>query len=313
MRKATCTLLCFVALGLAANAQRFSLLPQVGFENSRTNISYNDLHSFTPLGTRFTPQASMRLNYASKQGHGFFLGAASSRSVVSFSFRDPEHGMTNFIATPGNMQLRWEGGYLFNTKPISLGRSTHAAVKKHATKSGVKKSHSTNTFKSSCSKTYSYSRCGTAKPDKVKQPSVTRNKNSWVRIQPSVGMGFIPSVKTDVIIKAERGQIVYQYNAGNWNTAVIAGAGFEFGKGSTRELTVSINYFRGLGNLDKKTISTASGSKSVSTVLGSEVSGWSMKVGIPFTLASKNKTPKNNVRKPGCGQSAIIYKCVKKN
>ena len=32
------------------------------------------------MGVKFTPQASLRLNYSSKQGHGFFLGAATSRS-----------------------------------------------------------------------------------------------------------------------------------------------------------------------------------------------------------------------------------------
>jgi hypothetical protein len=99
MRNATLTILCFVAIGYAANAQRFSLLPQVGFENSKTKISFNDLRSFSPLGIKFSPQPGLRLNYSSKQGHGFFLGAASSRSIVSFSFSDPENGMNSFIAT----------------------------------------------------------------------------------------------------------------------------------------------------------------------------------------------------------------------
>src|SRR5215813_10811837 len=121
-------LLFFVAFGYAARSQKFSLLPQVGFENSTTKINYNDLRSFSPLGVRFAPQASLRLNYSSKQGHGFFIGAATSRSIVAFSFADPETGRTNFTATPGNLQLRLEGGYQFNTKPISLGKSNSSSA-----------------------------------------------------------------------------------------------------------------------------------------------------------------------------------------
>ena len=312
MRNAALTILCFVALGYAANAQKFSLLPQVGFENSKTKISYNDLQSFSPLGTKFSPQASLRLNYSSKQGHGFFLGAASSRSIVSFSFTDPETGMNNFTATTGNMQLRLEGGYQFNTKPISLNKS------KQSSANNTKKKNCSSSSRSNCSKSYSSNRCS-GNSDKAKQPSFSKNKNSWVRIQPSVGMGFIPAVKTDVVTKTQSGQTTYQYNAGNWNTALIAGAGFEFGRGSTRQFTVSVNYFKGLGNLDEQTISSVSGGKSVTTILESATSGWNVKIGIPFTLGGKKPAIKNRTekkteqRKSGCGQYRIIYRCSKSN
>src|SRR5205085_10938567 len=135
-------MLFFVAFRYAANPQRFSLLPQLGFENSKSSINYNDLTSFSPVGVKFTPQASLRLNYASKQGHGFFHGAATSRSLVSFSFTDPETLRNNFSATAGSLQIRMEGGYQFNSKPISLSKS--------------KQSSATNTEKKTCG---SYSRC----------------------------------------------------------------------------------------------------------------------------------------------------------
>ena len=88
--------------GYAASAQ-FSLLPQVGFENSRTNISYNNLRDFSPLGVKFSPQASLRMDYKFKKGHGPFLGLSSSRSLVSFSFSDPENGRNVFNATTGDI------------------------------------------------------------------------------------------------------------------------------------------------------------------------------------------------------------------
>ena len=92
MRTAALTLLSFVAFTLAAKAQKFSLLPQVGFENSKTKILYNNHPSFSPSGVVFSPQAALQLNYKMKSGHGAYLGAASSRSTVSFSFTDPETG-----------------------------------------------------------------------------------------------------------------------------------------------------------------------------------------------------------------------------
>ena len=311
MRNTVLIIFYFAVYGYAANAQRFSLLPQAGFENSYTKISYNDLRSFSPLGIRFTPQASLRLNYSSKQGHGFFVGASSSRSLVSFNFSDPEKGMTNYTAVMSDMHLQLEGGYLFNSKPISLGKS------KQTITNPAKKSCDANSLQSSghCGKSYSPSSgCRSGNTNKVKQPALGKNKNSWVRIQPSVGMGFIPAVKTDIVSKIQGGQTTYQYNAGNWNKALMAGAGFEFGKGKTRQFTISLNYFTAIGNLDDQTISSMSGAKSVTTTLASSVSGWNMKVGIPFTLGAKKPAKKHSTQqKSGCGQYKIIYRCEKKN
>jgi hypothetical protein len=274
-------------------------LPQVGFENSKTKISFNDLGSFSPTGVKFSPQASLRLNYSSKQGHGFFLGVATSRSVVSFSFTDPETGMNNFTATAGNMQLRMEGGYQFNTKRISL-------------KSSKQPSANNSTKTKSC--WASSSHCCSRNSNKAKEPSSSKRKNSWVRIQPSIGMGFIPATKNDIATKTQAGQTTYQYKAGNWNTALIAGTAFEFGRGSTRQFTVSINYFKGLGNMDEKTISSVSGAKAVTTILESASSGWNLKVGIPFTLKAKNKLDRKTEHgRSGCGQYRIMYRCIRSN
>jgi hypothetical protein len=312
MRIAALTLVFFVASVVATKAQRFSLLPQVGFENSKTTISYNDLRSVAPLGVKFTPQGSLRLNYASKQGHGFFIGAATSRHTISYNFTDLETGMTDFSATTGNMQVRLEGGYQFNSKAISLSKSAKSSAKKS---SEAKKKCETTSAKSSCRSSTSYSsRCGSKAKQTAKQPALAKNKGSWMRIQPSIGMGFIPSVRNDVVAKVQNAQTTYDYAAGNWNTAIIAGTGFEFGRKNTRLFTVSINYYKGLGNLNTETISTQSASKSVTATLNSATSGWDVRVGIPFTLggprtAKKAKTEKKPQLKRSCGQSKIIYRC----
>ncbi|HEY6506003.1 MAG TPA: hypothetical protein VIZ28_18640 [Chitinophagaceae bacterium] len=308
MRTAALTLLCFVAFGYAMNAQRFSLLPQVGFESSRTKISYNDLSSFSPANAQFVPQASLRLNYASKQGHGFFFGAATSRSSIVYSFADPENGMTNFNTTAGDMQVQLEGGYQFSSKPISLNKSKQAAAK---TKTESSSSYSK---KSHCQKSYSSNSCSKSS-NKSKPSTAAKNKGSWVRIQPSIGMAYIPGTETGIVTKTQNNQTTYEYRAGNWNTGFIAGSSFEFGNNKARLFTVSINYFKGLGNLDEQTLTTSDGVKSVTTTMQSAVSGWNMRIGIPFSLskssAAKSKTEKKATeRKTNCQQYRVIrYRC----
>ena len=150
------------------------------------------------------------------------------------------------------------------------------------------------------------------KPALQKKPG---NKGSWVRLQPSVGVGFIPSPKTDVISKTEGGQTTYEYRAGNWNTALITGMGFEFGKNKQRLVNVSVNYFTGIGNTGKQTVTATSGTKTSVANLESKASGWNMRVGIPFTLADKNASKnksQSKAKKTNCSQRVISeykYRC----
>ena len=285
-----------VAFGYAAKAQRFTLLPQVGFENSKTKISYNNQDAFSPLGVKFSPQASLRLNYSSKKGHGFFIGAATSRSIVSFGFADPETANTNYTATTGNMQVHLEGGYQFSSKAIPLGKP---------------KASSTNTTeKKSCGY---HSHCCSRGSNKSQPSSQSKNNTSWLKIQPSAGMAYVPGVRSNVTAKTVNGQGVYEYNAGNMTTAIVTGVGFEFGKGSTRQFTVSVNYFKGLGNLNDETITSVSSGKNVTTTLSSATSGWNVRIGIPFSLKSnpqaKAGKKQQQYHRSGCGQYRMMYRC----
>jgi len=117
MRPATLFLCLFVVSGFAANAQ-FSLTPQFGIEDQTTKVSYNNGSYFVPLESQMAPRLAMKLDYKFKQGHGVFLGLATTRSAVEYSFTSPENGMTQYTAMAGDMQLRFEGGYQFNMKPI---------------------------------------------------------------------------------------------------------------------------------------------------------------------------------------------------
>ena len=318
MRTATLTLVSFVVFGYAAKAQKFSLLPQVGFENSKTTIRYNDLSSFAPAGTTFTPQVGLKFSYASKKGHGAFLGMANSRSIVEYSFTDPENGMNNYTTTSGDMQLRFETGYQFNSKPLYFKKQGSQVNKPAQTATSEKKSCGSYSYKSYCSRNKTAAK-PSDKTDQQKQAVKSTNKGSWVRLQPSIGMGFIPGVPTDVMTKTQNGQTTYEYRAGNWNTALVTGMGFEFGKNKTRLFTLSINYFKGIGNLDKETISTVSATKTLTTQLQSSVSGWNMRIGMPFTLGAKKTSVKPQTenttqqRKTSCSQYRSMYRCTKIN
>ncbi len=303
MRTAALTLILIVATTITAIGQRFSLLPQVGFENSKTSLIYNQ-EGLTPLGVKFTPQVSLRLNYASKQGHGLFLGASTSRSIVSFAFTDPENGFTNFTANPGDMQLRLEGGYQFNSKKINLGKSRQASSSAKTTTTSQKSSCGSYA-KTSCKPSYSKSHCGSSKS---KQAMAAKSSNkTWMRIQPSVGIGYVPSDKDLVNTKVQNGQTTHEYSAGSWKTAFLAGAGFEFGKNNSRLFTVSVNYLKALGNADE-TLTTVTSTKTTITNLSSEVSAWNLRVGIPFTMG-KTKQAKSKVenKKKDCQSYRIQY------
>ena len=132
-----------------------------------------------------------------------------------------------------------------------------------------------------------------------------------MRIQPSLGFAYIPSVKKDMVADGS----FYQYNAGNWNTAIVPALGFEFGKGRQRILNVNLFYTKGLGNLNTKTITTIEAGKPNVNSFSSKTSNWGLTVGVPFRLGkNKNTVTKKSEQKTNCRSSceSIRYRCVKR-
>lgn len=304
----TAILLCqFVVFGYITKAQ-FTILPQIGFENSRTSLRFNEGSSFYPAGSKISPQAGVRLDYKNKMGHGAFLGIASSRSVINFSFSDPQTGMSSYKASAGNIQLRLEGGYQASTKPIYFKKSGSANQNENVQ---VRKSNGGRMCGSSAVK----KSCGN-KANKVNAVK-SIEKGSWVRIQPSVGLAFMPFTPSgEVYSKNQSGVVSYNYNAGNWKTAVTGGVGFEFGNNSHRAFTISLNYLKGISNMNTTSFSTLSASKPTSTSLQSGSSSWNLRMGFPVSL-SKRKTATTSPRiykeEKKCGQYRIQYrtKCTR--
>jgi hypothetical protein len=303
----------FIVSAFAMNAQKLSLTPQVGFENSRTSVNYNNLGSFAPLGGEFNPQVSLRLDYKFKQGFGPYIGASTSRSGVLYSFNDIENGMNAYAATTANMQLRMEAGYQYTTKPIFYNKTEQSAgTSASRTKSPGKSSYGSYSSRGRCSKSYSSQSSRCQSKSSASKKAENKNKGGWVRLQPSMGIGYIAAPKTDIVTKTDGSLTAYEYRAGNWNTAFLTGMGFEFGRNNQGLLNVSINYFAGIGNMSKQTVSNESGIKTTYATLESKASGWNMRVGIPFTLAEKktkaqkntNKTKKTN----SCDKTRTQYK-----
>jgi opacity protein-like surface antigen len=265
------------------------------------------------LNGEFSPQISLRLDYKFKQGFGPYIGASTSRSVVLYDFTDIENGMNIYSATKANMQLRLEAGYQFTTSQLFFNKAG-ASTNTSKTKTQSKGSCGSYSSSSCCSKKSSSSSSRCQSKQNLSRKAENKNKG-WVRLQPSVGLGFIPSPKTDVITKTQGGQTTYEYRAGNWNTAFMTGMGFEFGRNKQRLLNVSVNYFSGIGNMSKQTVSGISGTKTSYANLESKASAWNMRIGIPFTLAEKRAgkhKSENKVKRTSCGERKVIeykYRC----
>lgn len=299
----TAILLClFAVFGHIATAQ-FTLLPQVGLENSRTTIEYNQLSPFSPGCLKAAPQVGLRLDYKFKQLHGPYLGIATSRSVLEYQFSNPETGMQEYVTDRGNTQVRFEGGYQVTSKPIYFKSKSSA-------------SSSGSSYKSHCQRMKESYGCGSKSSSSSAKKAKQSPKGTWVRLQPSVGVAYIPSTPNDQIVtKADGNGTSYLYNAGNWRTALTGGLGFEFGRNSTRAFLVSLNYLKGMGNgLDTRTITTVEGNKQTNTSLSSNSSGWNLRMGIPISLAKKKPVVKEQVVERvykvenKCGQYKMQYK-----
>ncbi|MFN2440116.1 MAG: hypothetical protein ABR503_13010 [Chitinophagaceae bacterium] len=292
------TCLLFLLIGSAANSQ-FTLLPQIGFEQSRTTIEYNDADDFTPLGALGNLQASLRADYRFKKGHGPFISLSSSPAPVKINFTDPETLKNNYEASKGSLQWRFEGGYQYSSKPIYFKNppAKNTALKTNTERTGIRKSCGSDS--------YSYrSRCG----EKNKPSLAKKDDRLNMRLQPSLGVAYRPG-EDDEVSKVGNG---YKYNAGNWNTALLSRLGFEFSKGTKRLFTLSVFHAKGLDD-GEQTITTVSNGKNIVTNLESEASSWGMNVGIPFSLTKKKQAvaKSSSQQKTNKTNCIIIKKCSK--
>lgn len=293
MRK-TALLLVIAVYGYAANAQ-FSLRPQIGFESPVTKINYNNQATVKQQCQTGT-QIGLRADYQFKSGFGPFLGLFSHAPIVSYTFNDPETGMTNYKTSTGDAKLQILGGMQYSSKPFELSNKTTSPKPNQ---------ESTTETKSICSH---YSPCCAHRKSMEAQKSAPQSLTWTVKLQPSVGIAYMPSSTPNIETKTVDNQTNYTYNAGNVKTEFVTGMGFEFALNKKKILAFNINYFKGLGNNETK-FTTETAGKTVTTSLSSKVSGWNVSFGIPISFTKsktstvKTSNPKTN--KPyhhSCGE-----------
>lgn len=300
----TCLLVVFV---YTANAQ-FSIQPQIGLENTRTAVKYND-QSVVPVGMQFSPMFAVQMDYKSKQGHGAFVGVSTSSPAIDFQFSDLQTAATSYNASRQNIQLRFEGGYEFSTKPIyfSKGNTSNTPAYKPANRCAGREQQScsgkVNCQQHSCAGRMNCGQHSREMCSKDPNKTMAKNNGSYMRIIPSVGVAFIPSQPSEIETKTQGTQTTYDYKAGAWNTALIAGTAFEFGNNRHAKFIVNINYLKGIGNMDTKTINSVSNGKAVSSTISSNTSGWNVKLGIPLSFSKKPQQRKQ------CERSTYNGKC----
>ncbi|HEV8506160.1 MAG TPA: hypothetical protein VGQ53_12190 [Chitinophagaceae bacterium] len=271
----------FAGITLTANSQ-LTILPQAGFENSNTKISYNNLSYFSPL-TQMQPKFGLRADYKFKNGFGPFAGIATSRSLVSYDFTNPETGMTEYSASMGNTLAQFQAGLQYTSKPIFFKKQTAANTASKTTET-MTSNHSY--YSSGCSR--SYSGCG-SKKSSTAEKTKSQDKGWYLRLQPSAGVGFMPTRTEDLVVNSAGSQINYTYNAGNNKTALLTGMAFEFAKNEKRLFTLNVNYFKGLGD-NATSFTSEVGGKTTTTMLNSKLSGWGATLGIPISFTKKPKT-----------------------
>jgi len=273
----------FAGITLTANSQ-LTILPQAGFENSNTKVSYNNLPYFSPL-TQWQPKFGLRADYKFKNGFGPFAGIATSHSLVTYDFTDPEKGMTEYNASMGKTLTQLQAGLQYTSKAIFFKKQTSA---NKASKPAQTTTSNHSYYASGCSHAYSYSGCGTKKSGATEKAQ-PQNKGWSLRLQPSAGIGFMPTSTEDLVVNSAGGQNNYTYSAGNNKTALLTGIGFEFAKNEKRLFTLNVNFFKGLGENETSFTSEVAG-KTTTTMLNSKLSGWGATMGIPISFTKKPKT-----------------------
>jgi hypothetical protein len=288
MRKAALAGLVFVACGFATNAQ-LSVTPRVGIEKASTCVKYNNTSRISPMSSNFSPQIGLRADYLFNKTHGPFAGVATNRSMVTYAFTNPETGDKEFTASQGDWRLRLEAGYQYSSKPISLAKK----VKQQAVSTSDAAQNP----------------CAARRMMLANAAAATAAKKTAMnlRIQPFAGMAFIPNPQTAIITASRSNETVYEYNAGNWSTALITGVNFAFAKGSASKFVVGVQYLAGLGNMNEETLTTPLETKQLNTQLSSSTSVWNVTVGMPLSFSRpKAAAIKSMVEVPAKAQPAKV-------
>src|SRR5688572_29492524 len=90
-------------LGTGVAQAQLSFLPQVGFEQNRSTINYNNLSA---SGVDGNFRANLKMDYRFKGGHGPYAGIGTSAAPVIFVFNNAGALQENLDGSDNNLRLR---------------------------------------------------------------------------------------------------------------------------------------------------------------------------------------------------------------
>ncbi len=292
--KPTLLIGCALLGGTAAHAQ-VSLLPYAGFEQSHNSLRYGSGYSASDINGNL--KAGLRADYRLKGGHSPFINLTTSPAPVSYRFDKAGSLLDAAGAVQGNLQLRFEAGYLYNSKPIALGKKRAVSPQNQE---GVTV---TRVRKSSCG-TYTYqSRCG-SKTKTIRQ--LTENGPLNLRLQPALALAYLPSAGETIQSSASG----FTYIAGTWKTAVVPSLGFAFAKGDKPLFTLTAFYTRALGQREE-TAFTQVESKTVQTPLRQTSATWGLGLGFPISFARQKAVKRIVVSERREYRTKTYKRCVR--
>jgi hypothetical protein len=292
--KPTLLIGCVLLAGTAAHAQ-FSLLPYAGFEQSNNSLRYGSGYSATAVNGNL--KAGLRADYRLKGGHSPFVNVTTSPAPVSFRFDRAGTLLNAADAVRGNLQLGLEAGYLYNSKPIALGK------KKAASLPAQEAVTVTRIRKSSCG-SYTYkSHCG-SKTKTIQSAPAKGPLN--MRLQPALALAYLPSAE-QTIKPATNG---FEYTAGTWKTALVPSLGFAFAKGDKPLFTVTAFYTRALGQQEELALTQVE-SKIIQTPLQQRAATWGLSLGLPISFAKQKAASVQTVSERKVYRKTSYKRCVR--
>ena len=292
--KPTLLIGCALLAGTAVHAQ-FSLLPYAGFEQANNSLRYGNGFSASDINGNL--KAGLRAGYGLKGGHSPFVNFTTNPAPVRFRFDRAGSLLHTADAARGSLQLRLEAGYLYNSKPIQLGK------KKGYTQPADETVTITSTRKSSCGSYTNRSHCVT-KTKTTRQ--IPENKTLNMRLQPALALAYLPS--SEQRLKSTGNG--FEYTAGTWKTALVPSMGFAFAKGSQSLFTLTAFHTRALGQNEEMALTQVE-SKTIQTPLQQRTSTWGLSLGLPINFAKQKAANVQTIRERKVYKKTSYKRCVR--
>lgn len=242
--KKICFLLTISFIGITAFCQKLTLVPQIGVQSIKTKLEYSDIPNLDHKIFNGAAYLGVRFVYESKKGHGPYIGIGTGGAGSGYEIS--ERSLSSFGYSKTSSPLKLELGYQWNTKPVYFKKILNNNLSKV-------------------------------------QFEQLNNKGWHVRFQPNIGiashLGNAGYTLTGAMGNVKDSSTYY----GNKNFALTTGINFVFGKNNRDKFSLSFNYVKGFGDLERTFINY----NSKRGILSSNGTSWNITFSIPITLLKR--------------------------